>query len=170
MQRERLSVSLINHEAKAMSRAEAKFRDAFDRLKAGKVEIVPVGTKVSQNAVAKEAGVIPSALRPSRFPDLCREIAEWIDEHKDDPAQKSGRQKILAERNVRRRVRDQLEAMKVQRDIASSKLLSAEAYILELTMEVRRLRALAPRPVGPIRPAERSKAAAKSPKLRSVEE
>lgn len=59
MQRERLSVSLINHEAKAMSRAEAKFRDAFDRLKAGKVEIVPVGTKVSQNAVAKRRVSFP---------------------------------------------------------------------------------------------------------------
>lgn len=28
--------------------------------------------------------------------------AEWIEEHKEDPAQKSGRQKILAERNARR--------------------------------------------------------------------
>lgn len=153
-----------------MSRAETKFRDAFERLKTGKMELVPAGTKMSQNAVAKEAGVIPSALRPSRFPGLCREIAEWIDEHKDDPTQKSGRQKSLAERNVRRGVRDQLEAMKVQRDLALSKLLSAEAHILELTMEVRRLRALAPDPVAPIRPADRSKAAGKKPKLRAVEE
>ncbi|QOW24683.1 hypothetical protein [Lysobacter sp. H23M47] len=163
-------MSLIKHKVVTMSRAETKFREAFERLKTGKTELVPTGTKMSQNAVAKEAGVIPSALRPSRFPDLCREIAEWIDEHKDDPAQKSGRQKNLAERNARRAVREQMRAMKVQRDLALSKLLSAEAHILELTMEVRRLRALAPDPVVPIRPADRGKAAGTKPKLRSIEE
>jgi hypothetical protein len=120
---------------------------------------------MSQNAVAREVGVIPSALRPSRFPDLCREIAEWIDEHKGDPVQKSGRQKNLAERNAKRAVREQLEAMKAQRDLALSKLLSAEVHILELTIEVRRLRALAPERVLPIRPADRGQAAGKKPKL-----
>lgn len=144
-----------------MGRAEAKFREAFERLKTGKTHIVPTGTRMSQNAVAKEAGVLPSALRPSRFPDLCRDIAEWIEQHKDDPGQKSGRQKNLAERNARRKVREQLEAMRVQRDLALSKLLSAEALILELTLENRRLRALTPDPVAPIRPADRGKAAAK---------
>jgi len=144
-----------------MGRAEAKFREAFERLKTGKRHIVPTGTRMSQNAVAKEAGVLPSALRPSRFPDLCRDITEWIEQHKDDPGQKSGRQKNLAERNVRRKVREQLEAMRVQRDLALSKLLSAESHILELTMEVRRLRACAPAPATPIRPADRGKAATK---------
>lgn len=163
-------MSSIEHKIATMSRAEAKFRKAFERLKTGKTELVPAGSKVSQNAVAKEAGVLPSALRPSRFPDLCREIAKWIEEHKDDLAQKSGRQKNLAERNARRAVREQLQAMKIQRDLALSKLLSAEAHILELTMEIRRLRALAPDPVAPIRPADRSKAASKKPKLRAVEE
>lgn len=148
-------MSSIEHSAKTMSRAEIKFREAFSRLKKGKTEIVPVGSKLSQNAVAKEAGVLPSALRSSRFPDLCREIAEWIEEHKDHPSQKSGRQKILAERNVRRADRERLQEMKVQRDLALSKLLSAERYILELTMEVRHLRALSPDPMTPIRPADR---------------
>jgi hypothetical protein len=69
-----------------MGRAEAKLRESFERLKAGKTLYVPVGTRMSQNAVAKEAGVIPSPLRPSRFPALCREIAEWIDRHEDDPS------------------------------------------------------------------------------------
>lgn len=142
-----------------MGRAESKLRESFERLKAGKTLYVPVGTRMSQNAVAKEAGVIPSALRPSRFPALCREIAEWIDQHKDDPSQKSGRQKNLAERNARRAVRDRLEAMRVQRDLALSKLLSAEAHILELTLEVRRLRAFAPAPPKPIRPADRGTSA-----------
>ena len=67
-----------------MGRAEAKIRESFERLKAGKTLHVPAGTRMSQNAVAKEAGVIPSALRPGRFPALCREISEWIDQHKED--------------------------------------------------------------------------------------
>ena len=69
-----------------MGCAEAKIRESFERLKAGKTLHVPFGTRMSQNAVAKEAGVIPSALRPSRSPALCREIAEWIDQHKEDPS------------------------------------------------------------------------------------
>lgn len=150
-------MSSTEHKTKTMSRAEARFRAAFERLKTGKAEIVPVGSKISQNAVAKEAGVLPSALRSSRFPDLCREITEWIEEHKDDPAQKSGRQKILAERNARRVDRERLQEMKIQRDLALSKLLSAEMHILELTMEVRRLRALTPNPVVPLRPADLGK-------------
>jgi hypothetical protein len=60
--------------------------------------------------------------------------------------------------------------MKVQRDLALSRLLSAEAYILELTMEVRRLRARTPYPVAPIRPTDRSKSVGKKPKLRASEE
>ncbi len=146
-----------------MGRAEAKLREAFERLKTGKTLRVPAGTRMSQNGVAKEAGVVPSALRPSRFPLLCREIAEWIDQHKDDPSQKSGRQKNLAERNARRAVRDRLEAMRVQRDLALSNLLSAEARILELTLKVRRLLAYAPAPPRPIRPADRGKLAIKKP-------
>lgn len=157
-------MSSTGYKITTMSRAEAKFREAFERLKAGRTEIVPVGSKVSQNAVAKEAGVLPSALRSSRFPDLCREIAEWIEEHKDDPAQKSGRQKILAERNARRADRERLQEMKIQRDLALSKLLSAERYILELTMEVRRLRALTPSSVAPLRPADRGKAVSEKPR------
>jgi len=156
-------MSSIESRANTMSRAEIRFREAFERLKMVKTEIVPVGSKISQNAVAKEAGVLPSALRSSRFPELCREIAEWIEVHKDDPVQKSGRQKILAERNARRADRERFQEMKTQRDLALSKLLSAERHILELTIEVRRLRALTPGPVVPLRPADRGKAGGEKP-------
>lgn len=163
-------MSSVEHDKKTTSRAEAKFREAFERLKSGRTELVPSRFKVSQNAVAKEAGVDPSALRPSRFPDLCREIAQWIEAHKDDPAQKSGRQRQLGEAKARRAVREQLQAMKIQRDLALSKLLSAEAHILELTMEIRRLRALTPGPVVPIRPADASKAVVRQTRLRTLDE
>ena len=45
-----------------MSKAELQFYEAFIRLKNNKPNILPKGTKVSQNNVAKEAGVDPSAL------------------------------------------------------------------------------------------------------------
>ncbi len=163
-------MSSIEKKPMGMSRAEAKFREAFERLKAGRAELVPRGSKVSQNTVAKEAGVVPSALRPSRFPDLCQEIGEWIEMHKNDPNQQSSRQKNLAESNARRGVREQLHAMRNQRDLALSKLLSAEAHILELTMEVRRLQALLPRTVVPIRPADSGRAAVGRSVPRTLEE
>lgn len=151
-----------------MGRAELNFREAFERLKAGKTHIVPKGTRMSRRAVEREAGVTKGGLRPERFPRLCVEIDEWIDQHKDDPSQKSGRQKNLAERNARRAVRDRMEEMRVQRDLALSKLVSAEAHILELTLKVRHLSAYAPEPPTPIRPADSGKSATKKP-LRVVD-
>lgn len=150
-----------------MSRAEVKFREAFSRLKRNEPIILPIGSKVSQNAVAKEAGVIPSALRASRFPDLCNEIALWIEEHKNDSIQMTTRQKILSDRKKRLSDKEKIQEMKKQRDHALSKLLSAEKHILELTMEVRRLRALTPSTAVPIRPADRDLEAIK--KTRNAE-
>lgn len=163
-------MSLTKSKKRTENRAEAKFRAAFERLKSGQTEILPSGTRVSQNAVAKEAGVVPSALRPSRMPELCTEIAKYIKEHENDPAQKSGRQQILAGRNARRALRDRMMEVQAQRDLALSKLISAEAHILELTQELEKLRANSPGPVVPIRPAERSKAVGKKSMLRVVDE
>ena len=64
-----------------MSKAELQFYEAFIRLKNNKPNILPKGTKVSQNNVAKEAGVDPSALRKSRYPNLISEIQEWMDQN-----------------------------------------------------------------------------------------
>jgi hypothetical protein len=54
--------------------AEANFREAFERLKIGAQEVLPAGSMVSQNNVAREAGCDPSALRKSRFPSRIAEI------------------------------------------------------------------------------------------------
>ena len=59
--------------------AEQRFRQAFERLKANKPKVLEVGTPVSQNNVAKEAGCDPSALRKSRFPALVREIQAYLE-------------------------------------------------------------------------------------------
>src|SRR5690554_2541860 len=71
-------------EPRKVSKAELKFREAFERLKAGKPDILPKGTPLSQNNVAKEAGVDPSALRRARFPELVADIQSWIETHKGE--------------------------------------------------------------------------------------
>lgn len=120
------------------SRAEAAFRAAFERLKRGKK-----GVKVTQNNVAKEAGLVPSALKKARFPGLVEEIQRWIEEH-GDKGKPSGRQAALAQRNQNRDLRQKNESMRSQRDKALGLLAEADARILELTIENNRLQACLP--------------------------
>lgn len=132
------------------SRAEAKFRDAFERLKRGKPTILAKGTIVSQNNVAREAGVDPSALRRVRFPVLVAEIQKWIEKTvKESP---SKRRTEMSRRAKNRGLREQLEVSRAERDDALSKLVDAEATIVDLVTENRRLRAqLPPQKVTPLR-------------------
>ncbi|WLQ14257.1 hypothetical protein O5O45_31560 [Hahella aquimaris] len=127
-----------------ISKAELKFRDAFKRLKAGKPDILPRGTPLSQNNVAKEAGVAPSALRRARFPELVAEIQGWIETHKEEATQRSPRQMMLAQRSSNRDLRGKLKALEEQRDKALGQLLDAQSRILELTLENQRLKAQLP--------------------------
>lgn len=131
-------------EPKKVSKAELKFRDAFERLKQGKPDILPKDTPLSQNNVAKEAGVDPSALRRARFPELVAEIQEWIEVHKGEKATKSPRQMMLAQRSRNRDLKEKYKSLEEQRDKALSQLLDAQACILELTLENQRLRAQLP--------------------------
>ena len=103
---------------KKISKAELKFRDAFDRLKLGKLDMLPKGTPLSQNNVAKEAGVDPSALRRTRFPELVSEIQDWIEVHKDEQTQKSPRQMMLAQRSRNRDLKEKYKALEEQCDKA----------------------------------------------------
>jgi hypothetical protein len=127
----------------AMGRAEKAFRDAFDRLKLCQPNILRKGTRVSQNNVAKEAGCDASALKKARFPELVAEIQSWIDEHGGTPAP-SLRQNVLAQRNRNRDLRERIGALETQRDKALGLLAEADARILELTIENRRLAANSP--------------------------
>lgn len=131
-------------EPRKISKAELKFGDAFERLKAGKPNILPKGTTLSQNNVAKEAGVDPSALRRARFPELVSEIQDWIEAHKDEQVQKSPRQMMLAQRSRNRNLRERIEALELQRDDALSRLVDTQARIVDLTLENERLRAQLP--------------------------
>lgn len=127
-----------------LSKAEIKFREAFERLKVGKPNILPKGTLLSQNNVAKETGVDPSALRRTRFPELVAEIQAWIEENKEDLVQKTPRQMVLAQRSRNRDLNEQIKALKEQRDNALSTLIDAQRSIVELTLENEKLKARVP--------------------------
>jgi len=131
-------------EPRKVSKAELKFREAFERLKQGKPDILPKGTHLSQNNVAKEAGVDPSALRRARFPELVSKIQEWIDAHKDEKRTKTPRQMMLAQRSKNRDLKEKYQSLEEQRDKALSQLLDAQARIIELTLENQSLRAQLP--------------------------
>lgn len=143
--------SIPNSNSPPKGRAESAFREAFDRLKRGKPDILPKDTPVSQNNVAKEAGCDPSALKKSRFPSFIEEIQRWIAEHAPDAPQ-SPRQAILAQRGRNRSLREKIDALKTERDHAFSLLVEADAKILDLTMENIRLQShLPPSNVTPMR-------------------
>lgn len=136
-----------------MGRAERKFREAFERLKQNEPRILLPGSKMSQNNVAREAGTLPSALRASRHPELVAEIRAWVEAHKEEAPQQSSRQKMAAQRNRNRDLRERINQLEVQRDDAMNKLVLAEARILELFIENERLRVTNPANVVPTRPA-----------------
>ena len=127
-----------------MGRAERTFREAFARLKVGRPELLPKGTKVTQNNVAREAGVDPSALRRSRFTELVAEIQAWGDAHADDEERKSPRQRLLAVRVRNKGLRERLAEVTQQRDLAAAKVILLEQQLVELTIESERLKALLP--------------------------
>lgn len=114
------------------SGAEQRFRDAFERLKLGVPQVLPKGTPVSQNYVAKEAGCDPSALRKRRFPLLVLEIQEWVEAHKGEQSQ-SERQRLLKKRGKNRDLRETIADLKKQRDAAAGLLADADLRIVELT-------------------------------------
>jgi hypothetical protein len=151
----------MSREGKSVGRAEQAFRDAFDRLKRGKPNLLAKGTKISQNNVAKEAGVDPSALKKARFPALVLEIQRWVEENGAE-TQLSPRQMILSQRSKARDLRAARDALKLQRDDALSLLVEAENRIFELTVENERLRACLPGSnVAPLRPAKTAERRAK---------
>lgn len=120
--------------------AEQRFRDAFERLKLDVPKVLPKGTHVSQNNVAKEAGCDPSALRKSRFPLLVIAIQEWVEAHKGEQ-QPSERQRLLKQRRKNRDTRETIADLKTQRDTAVGLLADADRKIVELSEKVADLQA-----------------------------
>lgn len=126
--------------------AEQQFRDAFDRLKRGKPQRLPLGAFVTQNNVAKEAGKDPSALKKARYPNLVQDIQAWVAMHGPDKPL-SRRQQAMAQRKKRSDVRARQAEVIAQRDLALSLLVSADDQLLHLLKEVERGRESQVRPL-----------------------
>ena len=120
--------------------AEQRFREAFERLKLGVPQVLPKGTRVSQNNVAKEANCDPSALRKARYPLLVIAIQEWVDSQKSEQPSLA-RQNLLKQRKKKRDTRKTMADFKKQRDQAIGLLADADLRILELSEKVADLQA-----------------------------
>ncbi|WP_312483310.1 hypothetical protein [Pseudomonas sp.] len=118
-------------ELTARRSAADQYRDAFERLKLNKPELLPKGTPVTQNNVAKEAGSDPSALKKSRFPSLIAEIKTYVEQHAEERPHSLNQVNHLA-RQKRRALRKRIEQVARQRDQLASLLSEADAKIIEL--------------------------------------
>ena len=111
--------------------AADQYRDAFERLKLNRPQLLPKGTPVTQNNVAKEAGSDPSALKKSRFPSLIAEIKTYVEQHAEERPPSLNQVNLLA-RQKSRALRDRIEQVARQRDQLASLLSEADAKIIEL--------------------------------------
>jgi hypothetical protein len=114
---------------------------------------MPMGTPVTQNNVAREAGRDPSALKKSRFPRLVAAIQAWAAQA-DKQSAGSKRQEAVARRSKRRSLQESLASCKAERDMAMSMLIEADKKIVELFLEVRRLESLKVSKPTPLRPIQ----------------
>ncbi len=128
-----LNTSIVAGSSK--STAEQRFRAAFERLKDGKPELLPEGTPVSQNNVAKEAGCDTSAFKKARFPSLIAEVQQYVESHKGK-APESKRQRILKQRRKNRETSETIADLKLQHNEAVGLLADANLQIVELTEEL----------------------------------
>ena len=117
--------------------AEERFRAAFDRLKRNKPDLLPAGTPVTQNNVAREAGCDPSALRKTRFPELVREIQRFNTE--STSAQSRQANATAPRRKDGDDAQDHLAEIIKQRDTAQSQLVGAHRRIMQLMAEIKDL-------------------------------
>lgn len=118
-------------ELPARRSAADQYRDAFERLKLNRPKLLPKGTPVTQNNVAKEAGSDPSALKKSRFPSLIAEIKTYVEQHSEERPPSLNKVNLLA-RQKSRALRDRIEQVARQRDQLASLLSEADAKIIEL--------------------------------------
>lgn len=113
--------------------AEQRFRAAFDRLKANSPVRLEKGAPVSQNNVAKEAGVSATSLRKTRYPSLIRDIQDWIKNRDADRVADQKRKRVHDEQHLNSQAL--LAQLRVERDWAQSQLISSHRQILELLEE-----------------------------------
>jgi Tfp pilus assembly protein FimV len=107
------------------------FREAFERLKSGKPINVPVGTKVSQNNVAKEAGRHPTALKKDRYGLLITEIQAYVEAQDEEAATKR-----KAAGKGKRSTKKKNEDLQRQLNKAESTIEALENLVIDLKEEI----------------------------------
>jgi DNA repair exonuclease SbcCD ATPase subunit len=117
--------------------AEERFRAAFERLKINAPIVLPNGTPVSQNNVAKEANTDPTALRKSRYPTLIRDIQSWVG--KAALEQTKAKMRQVRQNKNKESMIERIETLTRQRDQAQSEALSLHRLVLELSVEKAKL-------------------------------
>ncbi len=114
--------------------AEHRYRMAFDRLKAGRPEVLPVGSPVTQNNVAREAGKKdPSCFKSNRYPILVAEIQSYVRAQNDSQQIKCKQAKKSANK---RSLKKQLQDCKAERDKLQSLVASYEDLVQQLEAEI----------------------------------
>lgn len=117
--------------------AEKLFRAAFKRLKDGVPSILELGTVVTQNNVAREAGRDPSALRKTRYPLLVQEIQDYV-RLRPDSTNGRKQEKEATYRSIS--CENKLSQVRQERDHALSLLIEADRKILDLVAELDQFR------------------------------
>lgn len=116
--------------------AEQAFREAFERLKKHKPEVLPAGSLVSQNNIAREAGRDPSALKKDRYPLLILEVQAYISAQ----AEQSQASKKTTD-NRSRTDKQKLADYRRQIDRLSSIVSAQNSYIEDLLDEIEQIKA-----------------------------
>lgn len=114
------------------SSAEARYREAFTRLKEGRPEVLVAGTQVSQNNVALEAGKHPSALRKERFSDLIVEIQKYCQEM----ATKAISTATPSKRDEISELKTTIALLKKRQELEASRVLSLLMEVTSLRKEL----------------------------------
>lgn len=131
---------MANHE---IGEAEKLFRAAFERLKGNVPVILPPGTGMSQNNVAKEAGRDPSALKKERYPLLIKEIKAYVANAVFLKPESAG-QRLKVAKRVNQNLKERVALLESDRDLAQSLLVQAHETILALTKENEALKSQLP--------------------------
>jgi hypothetical protein len=109
---------------------ETDLRAGFERMKSGDVLRVPRGTPVSQNNIARETGMEPSAFKKARYPLLVDEVQQYIAQLGLGAADRPTKPKPLPSRPC---ADEQVKSANAERDLVMSKLMLAQLKIIELT-------------------------------------
>jgi hypothetical protein len=107
-----------------------RLKAAFDRLKSGRPVVLPPGALVSQNNVAREAGIPPANFKKSRFGPLISEVQAYVAQ-RDGPLLRERARSSSLERELANAVA-RISELESERDHLRSLLLSAEMKLAEL--------------------------------------